>query len=499
MLKLVQLLSTLFFAQAIRFTPKNFVKPVKQHIELFDFVSTPDSSFEYFHTGQVLNLNKLSGNWLGYVLNITSQTWRSLSEVSISKWTHKLVVIVPDDLKVKDQGLLYLTGGDNVPEDIIKEDREDVILVYTMALRTHSITAAMFQIPNQPIVFRTDPIQKQRHEDAIVGYTWLEFFRNTSRSELLSHLPMTKAGVRGMDTIQHFCEDQGFAHLDKFVVAGASKRGWTTWLVGAVDTRVKAIIPVVMDLFYLQENLVNHYRSLGGWSFAFQDYHQLGLTGYVNTPLMNRLSQVIDPATYISFLDDIPKLVIGTTGDEFFLLSDDHLWWDQFNPENIWRLLIPNAEHTLDTGILTTIDGVSGFYDAILSDSPIPIIKWKMVDQHLILTLENKPVQAYVRQATTTHNRDFRLVVSPMNCSFIKVGEYCVQLVLWSYKKLENKNNYTIQFELPDKGYTAGLIELRFSGTGMNQLDFILTTQAIILPDTYPFPAPCDGELGVLV
>jgi PhoPQ-activated pathogenicity-related protein len=498
MFRIIPFLS-LIFAQSIQFTPNNFVKPIKaplDSLELFDFVSTPDSSFEYFHTGEILNLNKLSGNWLGYVLNITSQTWRSTPEVSISKWTHTMVVIIPDDLRVKDQALLYLTGGDNVPQEIIKEDREDIVLTYTMALRTHSITAAMFQIPNQPMVFYTDPNQKQRHEDAVVGYTWFEFFKNTSRSEVLSHLPMTKAGVRGMDTLQHFCENEGFAQLKEFVVAGASKRGWTTWLVGAVDTRVKAIIPVVMDLFYLQENLVNHYRSLGGWSFAFEDYYQLGLTGYVNTPLMARLAQVIDPATYIPYLDDIPKLVVGTTGDEFFLLSDDHLWWDKFNPEKIWRLLIPNAEHTLDTGILTTIEGVSGFYDAILSNHPIPIVNWKIHSQNIILNLKDKPIQAYLRQATAIHNRDFRLVVSPVNCSFLMVGEYCIQPVLWSYKKLENRLEHNVSLHLPEKGFVAGLIELRFPGVN---IDFILTTQVLILPNSYPFDTPKNGELGKLV
>lgn len=36
--------------------------------------------------------------------------------------------------------------------------------------------------------------------------------------------------------------------IEEFYVGGESKRGWTTWLTAAVDKRVKAAIPVVMDL-----------------------------------------------------------------------------------------------------------------------------------------------------------------------------------------------------------------------------------------------------------
>ena len=32
------------------------------------------------------------------------------------------------------------------------------------------------------------------------------------------------------------------------MVAGASKRGWTTWTTMAVDKRVFAAIPIVMDI-----------------------------------------------------------------------------------------------------------------------------------------------------------------------------------------------------------------------------------------------------------
>jgi len=499
------MLKTLCFilgiASAVRFTPRNNVKdwPRSQSLELFQYVAEPDPSFEYFDTGLLLNSNRNSGDWVGYLLNVTSQTWRSSDEVSISKWTHTLAVIVPDHLDVRDQGFLYLTAGDNVPYDVIEEDREDIRVASAIALKTHSIVSVMFQIPNQPIVFNLDPLQEQRYEDAIVGFTWLEFFKNTSRPEILSHVPMTKAGVRGMDTLQHFCKEKGFANIERFVIAGASKRGWTTWLVGAVDQRVKAIIPLVMDLLHFQTNLIHHYQSLGGWSFAFEDYYELGLTRYVNTPLMSRMGEVIDVATYLKYLD-MPKLVIGATGDEFFLLDDDHYWWGQL-PGKTWRLIVPNAEHSLETGLITTIEGVSGFYYAILHEKPIPDLHWiveKFPGQTTLRAqLSQDPSLVLARKATTLTEtrRDFRLVISGENCTFFKIkGKYCIQPVLWSVELLEWDRDitYTVKDAKP---YTAFLLEFTFP---MDERTLIFTTQVVISPDKLPYEAPRDGEIGEL-
>lgn len=68
------------------------------------------------------------------------------------------------------------------------------------------------------------------------------------------------------------------------IVSGASKRGWVTWIVGAVDPRVLAIMPVVMDELNFMENIMHHWRSYGGWSFAFEDYWKLNLTTYFTHP-----------------------------------------------------------------------------------------------------------------------------------------------------------------------------------------------------------------------
>ena len=46
-----------------------------------------------------------------------------------------------------------------------------------------------------------------------------------------------QAGIKALDASQAFWETIRGSHapLDRFVVAGASKRGWTTWMVGLLE------------------------------------------------------------------------------------------------------------------------------------------------------------------------------------------------------------------------------------------------------------------------
>ena len=52
------------------------------------------------------------------------------------------------------------------------------------------------------------------------------------------------------------------------MLSGASKRGWTTWLVGAVDKRVQALIPIVLDAINFVAVEKHQWRSYGGWAYA---------------------------------------------------------------------------------------------------------------------------------------------------------------------------------------------------------------------------------------
>jgi PhoPQ-activated pathogenicity-related protein len=55
------------------------------------------------------------------------------------------------------------------------------------------------------------------------------FIDNPDDPSILLRLPMTKAAVKAMDTVTDFTQKRGYASIKKFMVAGASKRGWTTW------------------------------------------------------------------------------------------------------------------------------------------------------------------------------------------------------------------------------------------------------------------------------
>jgi PhoPQ-activated pathogenicity-related protein len=74
------------------------------------------------------------------------------------------------------------------------------------------------------------------------------------------------------DAIQDFTDELEIPCVKSFIMSGASKRGWTTWLAAGIDKRVEAFIPIVMPILNMQPNLNSAFRSLGGWTWTFADY-----------------------------------------------------------------------------------------------------------------------------------------------------------------------------------------------------------------------------------
>lgn len=110
---------------------------------------------------------------------------------------------------------------------------------------------------------------------------------------------MVKSCIRAMDAIKEFSAKtlpELNTQLDYFGVAGASKRGWTTWLVGAVDPkRVMVIVPIVLDAINFVAVEHHQFRSYGGWSWALHDYEEMSIMGRIDDPNMVHLQENEDP------------------------------------------------------------------------------------------------------------------------------------------------------------------------------------------------------------
>jgi PhoPQ-activated pathogenicity-related protein len=293
---------------------------------------------------------------------------------------------------------------------------------------------------------------------------------DTGDPNWLPRLPMVKSAVRAMDAVTEFLatEEGGKTAVKKFVVAGGSKRGWTTWLTGAVDPRVSAIIPIVIDVVNVRASMMNHYSAYGFWAQAVGDYTRHKVMERFDTPGMKRLLHILDPWYYRDRLK-MPKFIVNATGDQYFTPDSSKFYFDDLEGPKYLRY-VPNANHSLagsDAG-----DSILAFYRAILNGTPLPKFSWKMQkDGSIHVQLETAPLEVNLWQATNPKARDFRLVT---------IGKAWTKSAL----KGEGKGTYVARVKKPEAGWTAFLVELVFDSG--EKPPFKFTTQVQIVPDVLP-------------
>lgn len=356
------------------------------------------------------------------------------------------------------------------------------------------------QVPNQPIYFNADPIR--RTEDAFIAYTWAHFMNDTTKPEWLARLPMTKSVVRAMDAVQEFTSTISFVpKIHDFLIAGASKRGWTTWTTAAVDKRVKVIVPIVMPIVGMHDIIDEMYRVYGEWSFALDDYVRHKNLRYFGKPEFHKLASVVDPRTYIDRMDML-KYVVVASGDEFFLPDSTKFFWNKLKGPSYLRVL-PNAEHTTIGSSLSALLSADSLLQRYKEGAPYPDFNFKINYGNVsssIIAYANGPIRPYVVKkwkATTlsTEKRDFRL----LTCA----SPACINPVLWTSEILEEEipgsGIYVAREDKPLYGWTGYMIEATFrfndTKTELNPLqEFKVTTTVNVIPDVLPFRSCIDTD-----
>lgn len=426
------------------------------------YVARPDPAYKWALTKTIPGTGVT-----GYVLDMTSQTWLTPQEVDRTEWKHWVTIYKPEKV-ASDIALLLITGGSNESNPPEKLDA----FLAAVAEKTKSVAVELRMIPDQPLSFYGE--SRRRTEDAILAFTWKKFLE-TGDERWPGRLPMTKAAVRAMDAVQEFLasEPGGKTKVARWVVTGGSKRGWTTWTTAAVDKRVIAIAPVVIDLLNIDASFTHHWRAYGFWAPAVRDYVEHGLMDWRGTKEWHELMKIEEPYEYRDRLT-MPKFIMNSAGDQFFLPDSSQFYFKDLKGEKYLRY-VPNTDHGI-TRRSDAAESLLAYYQSIVADWKRPEFSWNIAkDGTIEVTCKDKPSAVKLWQATNPEARDFRLE---------KIGPAYQSKDVTA----EREGKYIVKLQQPEKGFTASFVELTFPTPGGSNWKF--TTDVKVLPDVYPFPAP---------
>ncbi len=309
------------------------------------------------------------------LLDVVSQEWRG------APWHHRVLIISPavsaPHRAPNGAALLFITGSGKIDQ------------MLPLAMPTVQLLgipcAILMDVPNQPLLKELDPKGKGFKEDALIATTLAEFAKSGDPDWPLL-VPMTRAAVAAMDAVSEWSKKQEAATwpwgaIEKFVVGGASKRGWTTWLTGAMDSRVSAIVPIVYDNLNIREQLaLQREQYQGGYSEKIHDYVERGLFEMIDTPRGIQALTLIDPWTYRDQLH-IPAFMLLATNDEYWAAGGITKYIKGLsNPA--WPFYVTNQGHSMGGGL--PISAVVAFVEAGLGARPLPPVASMTVEAGLV-------------------------------------------------------------------------------------------------------------------
>lgn len=431
-----------------------------------------------------------------YIYNMTSQKWMDESLVSKSVWWHMVGIAIPDEIKDLERAWAFTEGGSN-RESTEPPPFDDPFCTLSAALSTNTglIGGFILQNPNSPIVFADDPTQRSRSEDRLIAWTWRSYLNNPDPDiNIVARMPMTKSHKRGLDIIRDVAKEKvPETNIDKFIVTGASKRGWTAMSLAATDQRVDYCIPIVFTLLNMKKNMVHHNQAMDGdWSFALAPYWDENITQEVQNPKMDEVFFAEDMFNYKERLT-MPKLFILATGDEFFFPQDLHAWWDDI-PEPKHLMYNPNTQHILFPFYGRILETLTSAIILHVQGASLPDITWERTHTEegafIHVWTNPPPVEMNISRAETLEKntrRDFRLIEG--------YPEQNLHPVRWHWDLPEDLGDgeYEYYEDNPENGEWLGFL---FYGLwdGPEGRRLYLTTEVEITPDTYPRESCSDAE-----
>jgi len=420
---------------------------------LSEYVGKPDTTYGWRKRSE-----SSLGAGLLVELTLTSQTWHEIV------WKHQLFIYRPSVVKTGAQALLFIGGGkwSDSLEKPTQEDKklpDEVQRLAALGEILQSPIVVLLQVPQQPIF-------DGMVEDQIISFTFEKFLRSGEADWPLL-LPMVKSAVRAMDAAQAFATEEWQIDIEHFLVAGASKRGWTTWLTGAVDPRVNAIAPMVINMLNMAPHMELQKQSFGEMSDELHDYTEKGLQDHIATSRGGALRAIVDPYSYRHEVQQ-PKLIILGTNDRYWPVDALNLYWDSLEGQK-HILYVPNNGHGL-RDYPRIVGTVAALYASLNGGPALPKLDWQFSkqagDTRLEVSTDIAPTTVKAWTATSD-TRDFR------------------EAKWTSYPAKQNGdgNSFVIDLPQPRQGFAAVFAEAQYNG---KSLPFYLSTDLRVVAAASP-------------
>jgi len=428
--------------------------------KLKEFSKTIDDSYRF----EVVEKRQIGSSRVAR-LHMVSQKWKEMT------WKHVVWVIVPNKAIEKPQdpssrsAILLVDGGgwrkewgEDAPPLI--QPRAEFQVLKGIAEATGSPAIIVSQVPFQPML-------GDLNEDALIAETFKRFIQGEGDDWPLL-MPMVRSAVRAMDTAQKFAKDEHQLQIDKFTITGASKRGWTTWLTSAVDSRIHALAPMVIDMLNMPVQMEHQKATWGTYSDEIGDYTELSLQKFMKTKQGESLIQIVDPYRYRDRIDQ-PKLLIFGTNDRYWPLDACNNYWADLRGEK-YLLYTPNQGHSIQD-IARVAGSICALHKSQCGQGVLPKLDWKtdLKDGriHLSMQCDTDPQETSIWIARSD-TRDFR------NASWTSLPA----------KQIESRK-HTAEVAMASDQYVAAFGEWVFDG---GALPAFFSTNVVIAEPTSTKP-----------
>lgn len=385
-----------------------------------------------------------------FEIALVSQRWQNLL------WKHRLLFFSPERVLFPDSVLLVLRIGHGMGGEMEA--------LKAAASATNTACAFLYDIPNQPLF-------DGKEEEELLAFTFSQYLKTGDVTWPLL-FPMTKSVVRAMDTLQTMGREKRLPPLRRFIVAGHSKRGHTSWLTAAVDRRVSGIIPVAIDTLNAPAQIQHHRQVRQGLSRSAATFTET--INQTKTPRGRKLIQLVDPYSYRTRLA-LPKLLVMATNDDYFPVDALNLYWDGL-PGPKWIRYLPNTSHPgadSHPGVNAT---AFAFVRAVAAAKLLPALRWSFQSS-------NGDITARIAGAEITAARLWVASSPVADFSAASWEARSMSILPVPRDARPGETTYVARVETPPSGYVAAFaeIECRQIIPGVKEREpFVLSSQVYI-------------------